>query len=192
MGGRPRRQGRSRLPLIVGPSIAGAAFLYLAFIGLSDGPSHYWVTFFPGFVLLGIGMGITVAPLTTAVMSSVATHFAGTASGSTTPSREPPASSPSPSSALLPSLCSPCLQMRTGPIEISSEARAALSAEAPRLGAAAVPSQVVAEKVAEVQTAIRLAFVDAFRMVMLICTALAWIGAALAGFIVERKFTAAE
>ena len=74
-------KGGPRLPLVVGPAIAGAAFLFMAFSGLSDGPSHYWVTFFPGVVLLGIGMGITVAPLTTSVMSSVATHFAGTASG---------------------------------------------------------------------------------------------------------------
>ena len=185
-------KGGPRLPLIVGPSIAGAAFLYLAFIGLSDGPSHYWVTFFPGFVLLGIGMGITVAPLTTSVMSSVATHFAGTASGiNNAVSRTAGVLAIAVVGAVALIVFSHALQARTAPIEISGEARAALSAEAARLGAAAVPAQVGAEKTGEVQTAIHLAFVDAFRVVMLICTALAWIGAALAGFIVERKFTAA-
>jgi MFS family permease len=185
-------KGGPRLPLIVGPSIAGAAFLYLAFIGLSDGPSHYWVTFFPGFVLLGIGMGITVAPLTTSVMSSVATHFAGTASGiNNAVSRTAGVLAIAVVGAVALIVFFRALQARTAPIEISGEARAALSAEAARLGAAAVPAQVGAEKTGEVQTAIHLAFVDAFRVVMLICTALAWIGAALAGFIVERKFTAA-
>jgi len=73
-------RGGPRLPLVIGPAIAGAAFLFMAGSGLLEGPSRYWVTFFPGVVLLGIGMGITVAPLTTAVMGSVASHFAGTAS----------------------------------------------------------------------------------------------------------------
>jgi EmrB/QacA subfamily drug resistance transporter len=185
-------KGGPRLPLIVGPAIAGAAFFFMAFSGLSDGPSQYWVTFFPGFVLLGIGMGITVAPLTTSVMSSVASHFAGTASGiNNAVSRTAGVLAIAVVGAVALIVFSQALQTRTAPIEMSGEARAALSSEAPRLGAATVPAQVGAEKVGEVQTAIRLAFVDAFRVVMLICTALAWTGAVFAGFIVERKFTAA-
>ncbi len=185
-------KGGPRLPLIVGPSIAGAAFLYMAFVGLSDGPSSYWVTFFPGFVLLGIGMGITVAPLTTTVMSSVASHFAGTASGiNNAVSRTAGVLAIAVVGAVALIVFSHALQTRTAPIGISSDARAALSAEAPRLGAAAVPAPVGADQVPVVRTAIRWAFVDAFRVVMVICTALAWVGAALAGFIVERKFAAA-
>jgi EmrB/QacA subfamily drug resistance transporter len=185
-------KGGPRLPLIIGPAIAGAAFLFMAFSGLSEGPSRYWVTFFPGVVLLGIGMGITVAPLTTAVMSSVASHFAGTASGiNNAVSRTAGVLAIAVVGAVALFLFSHSLQVRTAPIEISGDARTALSAEAGRLGAAAVPVQVAPERVREVQTAIRLAFVDAFRVVMLICTALAWIGAALAGLVVERKFTAA-
>ena len=192
MGGRPRRRGGPRLPLIVGPAIAGAAFFYLSFVGLADGPSHYWVTFFPGFVLLGIGMGITVAPLTTSVMSSVASHFAGTASGiNNAVSRTAGVLAIAVVGAVALGVFSQALQTRTAPIAISGEARTALSAEAARLGAATVPAQVGADSPGAVQTAIRLAFVDAFRLVMLICTALAWSGAALAGFIIERKFTAA-
>jgi MFS family permease len=181
-----------RLPLIVGPAIAGAAFLYMAFCGLSDGPLHYWVTFFPGFILLGVGMGITVAPLTTSVMSSVASHFAGTASGiNNAVSRTAGVLAIAVAGAIALIIFSHALESRTAPLEISDDARKALASEAARLGAAAVPAQVGAERVAEVQTAIRLAFVDAFRIVMLLCTALAWVGAALAGIIVERKFAAA-
>lgn len=185
-------RGGPRLPLIIGPTIAGAAFLFMAFSGLSNGPSHYWVTFFPGVVLLGIGMGITVAPLTTSVMSSVASHFAGTASGiNNSVSRAAAVLAIAVVGAVALIAFSHALQTRTAPIEINGEARAALSAEAARLGAAAVPAQVGVERAGEVQTAIRLAFVDAFRLVMLICTGLAWMGAALAAFVVERKFTAA-
>jgi MFS family permease len=180
-----------RLPLIIGPAIAGAAFLFMAFSGLSDGPSRYWVTFFPGVVLLGVGMGITVAPLSTAVMSSVATHFAGTASGiNNAVSRTAGVLVIAVVGAVALLLFSSALQARTAPLDISAAARSALSAEASRLGAATVPSVVQPDKTAVVQTAIRLAFVDTFRVVMLICTALAWIGAGLAGLFVERRMTA--
>jgi EmrB/QacA subfamily drug resistance transporter len=182
-----------RLPLIIGPAISGGAFLFMAFSGLSDGPSHYWVTFFPGVVLLGVGMGITVAPLTTAVMSSVATHFAGTASGiNNAVSRTAGVLAIAVVGAAALSLFSNALRARTTPLDIADAARTALAAEASRLGAAAVPAQVAPEKVGEVQNAIRLAFVDTFKVVMLICAALAWIGAALAGVFVERRLAEAS
>jgi EmrB/QacA subfamily drug resistance transporter len=185
-------RGGPRLPLVVGPAIAGAAFFFMAWSGLSEGPSRYWVTFFPGVVLLGIGMGITVAPLTTAVMSSVASHFAGTASGiNNAVSRTAGVLAIAVVGAAALFLFSNSLQARSTHIEIDGPARAALSAEASRLGAAEVPAGVSPERAGEVRTAIRLAFVDSFKVVMLICAALAWIGAALAGVFVERKFTAA-
>lgn len=188
-GGLVDRAG-PRLPLVIGPAIAGAAFLVLAFSGLSDGPSRYWVTFFPGIVLLGIGMGITVAPLTTTVMSSVATHFAGTASGiNNSVSRVAGVLVIAVVGALALILFSRALQARTAPISLDGPARAALAAEASRLGGASVPAEVGSASAAAVQTAIRLAFVDTFRVVMLICAVLAWAGAALAGLFVERRLS---
>lgn len=76
-GGLINRFGPRR-PLIAGPLIAAAGFLLFAVPSLGG---SYWTSFFPAFVVLGLGMAVTVAPLTTVVMDSVGRERAGVASG---------------------------------------------------------------------------------------------------------------
>ncbi len=68
----------ARLPLTIGPVIAGAGFFLFALPGIGG---SFWTTFFPAVLLLGLGMTVTVAPLTTAVMGAVENRHSGLASG---------------------------------------------------------------------------------------------------------------
>jgi EmrB/QacA subfamily drug resistance transporter len=76
-GGLVARYG-ARAPLIVGPLIAASGFVLFAVPSIGD---SYWKAFFPAMVVLGFGLAVTVAPLTTVVMSSVDRSRVGTASG---------------------------------------------------------------------------------------------------------------
>lgn len=66
-----------RLFMTIGPIIAGAGF----FVMLRIGPDvEYWTEVFPGVLIFGLGLTITVAPLTSAILGAIDPSRAGIAS----------------------------------------------------------------------------------------------------------------
>lgn len=76
-GGLVDRYG-ARLPLILGPAVAAVGF---ALFARAAGGRSYWSTVFPAAMVMSLGMVVSVAPLTTTVMTSVGEGQAGLASG---------------------------------------------------------------------------------------------------------------
>src|SRR5437867_477185 len=67
-----------KIPLVVGPVIAAFGYALFMLPGVNAG---YWRNFFLPVVVLGTGMAVSVAPLTTTVMNSITENRVGIASG---------------------------------------------------------------------------------------------------------------
>ena len=177
-----------RLSLIVGPTLAGFGFLLLSLVGVTQGPADYWTTFFPGIFVFGLGMAITVAPLTTAVMGSAPLHYAGTASGiNNAVARTAGVLAIAIVGAMALFTFTQALTLHTADLHLSSEARSALQAVSARLGQTIDLGDISAAEAQVVEAAVKLAFVDTFRGVMLICAVLAWLSGFMGALLVERR-----
>ena len=67
-----------RVPMTIGPALAGTGLLVAA---ATAHASSYWTSILPSVVIFAVGLALTVAPLTTAVLSALGTSRAGIASG---------------------------------------------------------------------------------------------------------------
>ena len=167
-----------RLPLILGPSLAGLGFFWMAFAGLTGGPAHYWTAFLPGVALFGVGMGFTVAPLSTSVMTSVETHYSGVASGiNNAVARTAGVLAIAIVGSIALFTFASTLDGQTAVLSLSQSDHQAMMAQASKLGAATAPQGMDDGAKQAVTTAIKISFVDTFRLVMFICAGLAWVSA---------------
>ncbi len=168
----------ARLPLIAGPLITATGFFLFALPSL-DG--SYWLTFFPGFVVLGIGMAVSIAPLTTVVMNSVDLDRAGAASGiNNAVARVAGVLAVAVLGIVMVEAFGLRLNESLAALHLSSNVFRDVQSNLVKLGGLDVPSSVDEQTGAMIHAAIVQAFVFGFRFVMVLCAGLAVASAAVA------------
>ncbi len=172
-------------PLVVGPVIAAAGFALFAVPGVGG---SYWTTFFPAIVILGIGMTITVAPLTTTVMGAVEERHAGLASGiNNAVARTAGLLAVALFGIVVAGAFGRDLDDRLANLDLAPEVRAELDTQRDRLAGAEAPEGAGAEAQAAVRNAVDASFVTGFRLVMLVAAGMALASALSAWLLIEDK-----
>ncbi len=175
----------ARLPLVVGPLTSGTGFALLAFAGVGG---TYWTGFFPGICVVGLGMALTVAPLTSTVMNAGGAQHAGTASGIN--------NAVSWLSGLLGiaalgivalGIFSSELDQRLAAAPIGTALRAELAAQRTKLAAITIPRTATPAEHAAAEASIGLAYAEAFKVVLLVCAGLAGASALVAAVTIGPK-----
>ncbi|MGH8177203.1 MAG: MFS transporter [Steroidobacter sp.] len=170
-GGLVERYG-ARLPLIVGPIVAGAGFALFAVPGPDAG--SYWTSFFPAVMIMSIGMATSVAPLTTTVMGAVEERRAGIASGvNNAVSRTAALLAVAVFGVLMVNEFNGSLAERLEVLPISAETRTQLLGRSSDLLNIAIPEDSGDATQADIRQALRESFVDGFRLVAYVAAALA-------------------
>jgi EmrB/QacA subfamily drug resistance transporter len=175
----------AKAPLIVGPFIAAVGFLLFALPSVGGG---YWTTFFPAFLVLGFGMTISVAPLTTVVMSSVDGAHVGAASGvNNAVSRVASVLAVAVLGIVVVAAFSARLDAALSTLALPPDALASLRANTLQLAALKPPPSLDAATTFSIASAVATSFVSAFRLIMLVCAALAAASALVSALLIESK-----
>ena len=176
------------MPLVIGPLIAACGFVLFAVPGVKEGAAAYWSTFFPAVLLLGFGMTVTVAPLTTTVMNSVGPEQAGVASGvNNAVSRVAAVLAIAVLGLVLAVVFERSLHQNLQQADVSAEVTQQIEAQRHKLGGAEIPPGLDTATTATLKHAVQSAFVAGFRWVMLLGAALALLSALAAWFWIAGK-----
>ena len=182
-GGLVARYG-ARIPLVIGPLIAAAGFLLFT---LPSTNVNYWTALLPAFVVLGLGMAVSVAPLTTVVMTSVEQDRAGTASGiNNAVARVAGVLAVAVLGVLMVAAFSHSLRQSLEGQHADKHIISQLESNATKLGELDAPPNQDSETRAKIRVAVAQSFVFGFRIIMLLCAALAVASAVAAWGMVPR------
>jgi EmrB/QacA subfamily drug resistance transporter len=174
------RKFNPRKILTVGPVVAAIGFMALAIPGEN---ASFVTGFLPGILLIGIGMTLSVAPLTTVVMSSVRDDETGIASGvNNTAARIAGVFAVAVLTAVAVWQFTGALETRLQDQDVPSELVEQLGSNASELAELKAPDGTPERTVATVSDAVAFAYVRTFRVLVIICGLLAVLSGAIAWF----------
>ena len=174
-----------KLPLTVGPVITAAGFILFAVPGTGG---SYWTTFFPAVVVMGLGMSLVIAPLTTTAMNSVRGRHSGLASGvNNAVSRTGSLLAVAIMGVFVFAAFSGALDSRLAGLDLTSGERAAMEEQKANLGAAEPPESVDGATATAIERAVEESFLSGFRVAMYIAAGLALASALASALIIEGK-----
>lgn len=174
-----------KLPLIIGPLITATGF---AMLGIPGQGGSYWTTFFPGMMATGLGMAISVAPLTTTVMSAVSQDEAGIASGvNNAVSRISGMLAVAVLGVIIIAIFNNHLSEMMQENSISANIQTDILAESENLAATRIPVDLEANTRQQLKESINVAFISGFRFVMYISAGLALLSALVSWKMIEEE-----
>ncbi|WP_343633389.1 MFS transporter [Fluviicola sp.] len=179
----------TKLFLIAGPFTTGLGFLWMSFIQQTSGFHAYWTTYFPGMIIISIGMLLTVVPLTTAVMNSISQKQSGISSGvNNAVSRIAGIFANAAFGALALFLFTNIVLQKLDGSEFSANQKAKIVAETVNLGNAQVPSgNFTPTQKTTIHQLYRGAFLNSYQSVLWCCTAMCFTSSAMAYFLVRNR-----
>ena len=184
-GGLIKRYG-AKLPLVIGPIVAATGFALFTLPGTGGGT--YWTTFFPAVVVLGLGMAVSVAPLTTTVMNAVPASRAGVASGiNNAVSRTAGLLAIAVLGIVMLHTFNAELDRRLQTLGVAPDIQQALDQQRTRLAAAAAPTNVEPALAIKLKQGINESFVAGYRRVTMVCGALALLSGVSAWWLIDGK-----
>jgi EmrB/QacA subfamily drug resistance transporter len=182
-GGLVDRYG-ARLPLIIGPVVAAIGLLMFTIPGIG---ANYWSDIFPAVCILGLGMAISVAPLTTTVMSFVDEELAGVASGiNNAVSRTAGLLAIAVLGVFMLQVFSRRLQSHLERMDLPESTRQLIFDQRIKFAEIPVPQDLPALQQEEVRRAIAESFVAGYRVITVIAACLALSGAACSWLMIGK------
>jgi hypothetical protein len=168
---------------VIGPLIAAAGFALFARPGIGG---SYWTTFFPAALVLGFGMAVSVAPLTTAVMNSVDRRHAGIASAiNNAVSRIAALLAVAVLGAMLNGLFQSSLNQKLDVLSLPPTVRASVERQHHKLAAIETTNAAARQAIEE-------SFVSAYRAILWVATGLAIASSLSAAILISKQTASAE
>ena len=174
-----------RLPLMIGTFVISVAYFLFAFPGLSTTYINNWLL---PIILMGLGIGIAISPMVSAVMGSIDKTYSGLGSGiNNTVGRVAGLFAIAVLGVIAINSFNFGLDKLIHEIPLDMESRAFIDSEKIKLAGAQVPEWLPYDITTKLTLSIKQAFLSSFRIVMILNAILAFAGTVVAYFMIDDK-----